>query len=83
MSQKPLTELTDQELLKEAKKRKTAAIIDAFIVGFLIGIIAFSIVTKSLSLLTLIPVYLIYKFVNKPKYDKQELENQLRVRNLK
>ncbi|WP_258097640.1 FUSC family protein [Marinoscillum pacificum] len=83
MSQKPLTELTDQELLREAKKRKNNAIIDAFIVGFLIGIIAYSIVTKSLSLLTLIPVYLIYKFVNKPKYDKQELAKELKARGLK
>tara|TARA_B100001245_G_C22823635_1_gene396289 strand:- start:168 stop:419 length:252 start_codon:yes stop_codon:yes gene_type:complete len=83
MSQKPLSELTDQELLQEAKKRKTTAIIDALTIGFLFGVIVYSVFNKSWGVLTLIPIYMIYKLVNKPKYDKKELESLLRQRNLR
>jgi hypothetical protein len=35
MEQKNLTELTDEELLQEAKKRKSATITNAILIGFL------------------------------------------------
>lgn len=83
MEPKKLAELTDRELLNEAKKAKTTAIIDAVLIGFLAGIIVFSIVKKSFGMLMLIPIYLGYKIINKPKHNKQEIEALLKERNLK
>jgi uncharacterized protein YqhQ len=83
MQQKKLSELTDQELLKEAKKMKSKAITNALLIGFLIGIVIYSVVKNSLGFLTLIPLFLIYKLINSSKYDSKELENLLKERNLK
>lgn len=83
MEQKPLSELTDQELLQEAKKRKSTIIIDAVLIGFLLGIVFYSVVKSSFGFLMLIPIFLTYKLINKPKYDNKELEKLLKDRNLK
>jgi hypothetical protein len=83
MKQKELSELTDQELLDEAKKRKSTSIMNAVLIGFLIGIIIYSIVKNSLGFLTLIPLFLAYKLINNSKYDNKELEKLLKERNLK
>ncbi|NII81008.1 FUSC family protein [Pedobacter sp. SG908] len=83
MIQKELTELTDEELLQEAKKRKSAAIINAILIGFLIGIVFFSVMKNSLGFLTLIPLFFAYKLINNSKYNHQELENLLKERGLK
>lgn len=84
MKQKELTELSDQELLQEAKKMKSTSIINAVLIGFLLGIVFYSVVKNSLGFLTLIPLFLVYKLINnKSKYNNQELENLLKERNLK
>jgi len=83
MEQKKLTELTDQELLQEAKKRKSAPIINAVLIGFLIGIVFYSVVKNSWGFFTLIPLFIAYKLINSSKYDSKELEALLRERNLK
>lgn len=83
MPQKPLSELSDQELLKEAQNQKATNILDAFIIGLLVGVIVYSVINKSWGVLTIIPVYLIYKLVNKPKYGHTELKKMLSERNLK
>jgi hypothetical protein len=83
MNQKELTELTDEELLQEAKKRKSAAILNALLIGFLAGIIFYSVVKNTLGFLTLIPLFLAYKLINNSKYDSTELENLLKERKLK
>ena len=83
MEQKTLSELTDQELLLEAKKRKSAAITNAILIGFLAGIIFYSVMKNTLGLLTLIPLFFIYKLTNNSKYNSQELENLLKERGLK
>lgn len=44
MEEKKLSDLTDQELLQEAKKRKKTDMINAALIGFLIGVIAYSII---------------------------------------
>ena len=41
MTQKELSELTDEELLAEAKKMKSASIINATLIGAMIGIIIY------------------------------------------
>lgn len=82
MEQK-LSELTDQQLLQEAKKRKSAAIINAVLIGFLIGIVLYSILKNTLGFFTLIPLFFAYKLINNSKYNTKELENLLKERNLK
>lgn len=67
MQQKEPSTLTDQELLAEAKKVKSASILSALLIGFMIGIIIYSILTKSIGIFTLIPLYFIYKMFNNPK----------------
>lgn len=81
MTEKKLSELTDQELLIKAKKMKSTAIINALLVGFLIGIIIFSVVKSTLGLFTLIPLFLAYKLANQPT-DDQALKTLLKERNL-
>lgn len=83
MNQKELSELTNEELLQEAKKRKSASIMNALLIGFLAGVIVYSIVKNSLGFLTLIPLYFIYKLINNSKYKNKDLEDLLRERNLK
>lgn len=83
MEQRKLTQLTDQELLQEAKKLKTASIINAVLIGFLIGIVFYSMVKNSLGFFTLIPLFFAYKLINNSKYNNKELENLLKERNLK
>lgn len=84
MKQKQLRELTDQELLQEAKKRRSTSIMNAVLIGFLLGIVFYSVAKNSLGFLTLIPLFFAYKLINnKPKYDNQELETLLKERNLK
>ena len=83
MKQKELSELTDHELLAEAKKMKSTAIKYALFIGFLIGIVWYSIVKNSLGFFTLIPLFLAYKLINNSKYDNKELDNLLKERNLK
>lgn len=83
MDKKQLSELTDQELLQEAKKRKSAAMMNAFLIGFLIGIIFYSVVKNSWGFLTLIPLFFAYKLINNSKYNNKELDDLLRERGLK
>jgi ABC-type phosphate transport system permease subunit len=84
MTNKDLSELTDQELLDEAKKMRSFSITNALIIGVLVGIIFYSIVKKSWGMLTLIPLYFIYKMINDPKNKRsKDLEELLKVRNLK
>ena len=83
MNQKKLSELTDQELLQEAKKIKSTYITNAFFVGFLLAIVFFSVIKNTWGLVTLIPLYFAYKLINKSKYDHTELDNLLKERNLK
>jgi hypothetical protein len=83
MEKKILSELTDQELLQEAKKKKTTSITNAFLIGFLAGIVVYSVAKNTWGFLTLIPLFLIYKLVNNSKYDNAALENILKERGLK
>jgi hypothetical protein len=82
MNQAQLSQLTDDELQEELKKIKPSPIIDAFFIGFLIGIIIFSVAAGSWwGVGTLIPLFLIYLFLKKSKkYDA--LKKEIKDRNL-
>ncbi|RYG18249.1 MAG: FUSC family protein [Chitinophagaceae bacterium] len=80
--QKALFELTDDELLQESKKMKSASILNAILIGFLIGIIIYSIVVNRLGFFTLILLFFVFKLINNSKYNNTELKARLKERNL-
>jgi hypothetical protein len=82
-NKKPLSQLTNEELLIEAKKQKSTATMNAVLIGFLAGIIFYSVIKNTWGFLTLIPLFLAYKLINKSNADKKELEDLLKERGLK
>lgn len=82
MKPKNLAELTDEELLAEAKKMKLLSILNALTIGFLFGMVVYSIVKKSVSLFTLVPLFFGYQLMKHTKKNK-ELKELLKERNLK
>lgn len=81
MDQKELSKLSNEELLEAAKNFKPSPIIDAFFIGFLVGIIVYSVAANAWGFLTLIPLFLIYLFLKKPK-QYEALKKELKNRNL-
>jgi F0F1-type ATP synthase assembly protein I len=82
MNQNDLSQLSDKELLEQAKIDKPSPIIDAFLIGILIGIITYSFVASTWGLVTLVPVLIIYALLKKPK-KYEPIKKELRKRNLK
>ena len=82
MNKQELSNLSDDELLKYAKENKPSPTIDAFFIGFLAGIILFSVVSSSWGLVTILPLFIIYIFLKKPK-KYQEIIDELSSRKLK
>jgi hypothetical protein len=79
MEQKPLSELTDQELQIELKKRKQAQIFAALAIGFSVGVFIWSATHKGSFWIMLFPFIVIYVFrntSNELKAVKQEIENR-------
>ncbi len=70
MKQQNQSEVKDNEQLPDAKKAKSAAIINAVLIGFMIGIVIYSIFKNTLGLLTLIPVFIAFKLINNSKKKK-------------
>lgn len=84
MEQKELINFTTEELLKEKKDIESFSIINAFLIGFLIGIVFVSIYFKAYTLVLLLPLFLIYKLVNDPKNKRaKEINEILKQRNQK
>jgi hypothetical protein len=81
MEQKNLSNLTDEELRKEAKRLKNKPIITAFLIGFLFGIVVFSVAVNSFGFLMLIPLFLIYK-LTRPSAEDEALLAVIKERNL-
>ena len=81
MNQEELSQLTDEELLEVAKNNKPSPMIDAFLIGFLVGIVLFSVFSNTWGFLTLIPLFIIYLFLKKPK-KYAALKKELKKRNL-
>jgi len=82
MKPEELAQLSDEQILEAAKNNKPSPITDAFFIGFLIGILIFSVAVNALGLLSLIPLFLIYKLLKKPKQYK-DLMYELDKRGLK
>jgi hypothetical protein len=83
MDQKDYSQMTDIELLDEAKRMKRFSIANALLIGFLAGVVAYSIFKSTWGMLTIIPIYFIYKMINDPRSKKvKELQGILKKRNL-
>jgi hypothetical protein len=81
MNPKELAALSDEALLEVAKQNKPSPLIDAFFIGFLVGIIIFSVAASTWGLVTLIPLFLIYLFLKKPK-QYEAIQVELKKRHL-
>ncbi|MDF0706454.1 MAG: FUSC family protein [Bacteroidota bacterium] len=81
MEEKPLTELTDQELLLKANKHKSYKTYDALVVGLLIGIAIYSTVKNGFDLLTFLPLIYI-PIAGKNKKTREKLDQLIKERNL-
>lgn len=82
MKQKEVTELTNEELLQEAKKIKPSNIFDAAIFGFLIGVAVYGTARNGFGLLTFLPLIYI-PIAAKNKARNKALKALLKERNLK
>lgn len=82
MNQEDLSALTDEQLLAKAKEAKSSAITHAVLIGFMAGVVIYSVAQGTWGLLTLIPLYFIYKWVGNKKEDNG-LEEELKSRGLK
>ena len=74
-----LSKLSDQELMEEFKKIKPSPVFDAFFIGFLVGILIYGAASNAWGFALLIPLFLIYLFLKKPKRYKalkEEMEKR-------
>jgi len=81
MNQKELSELTDKELLEAVKNNKPSTIIDAFFIGFLVGIIIYGAAANAWGFIILLPLFLMYMLLKKPKR-YEALKKEMEKRNL-
>lgn len=72
-----LAQLTDKQLLEEARKLKPAYTLNSFLIGFVIGILLFGIFYSAKGLFMLIPVFLIKAFVNDPRNKRYKVVKEM------
>ena len=85
MNPENLSALNNQELLQKAKKAKNDKILNAAIIGFTIGIVAYSLFMNGISFFAFFPLVLAYIiFRNSRNNDilENEIQKELKSRNL-
>lgn len=82
MTPQELSKLSDKELLEAAKNNKPSPIIDAFFIGFLVGILIYGAAANAWGFSFLLPLFLIYLLLKKPK-KYEMLKKELKARNLR
>ncbi len=70
MNQKELAQLSDDELRELAKQMKSSSIGYALMIGFMLGIIIFSFAHNTIGLVTLIPLYFVFRMLHKPERNR-------------
>lgn len=83
MKEKDLSELSDQELLDKKQKLKSSKIINAVLIGFLIGIAVYSSVKHGIGFFTIFPLIFILILTTQWKKNDQSINKELESRNLK
>ena len=81
-----LKELNDQELIQEKKKFDTNKIINASLIGLLLGVFAYSAVKSGFTFFTFFPLFFAFiLFIRGQKRNEfeKELKNEISSRNLK
>lgn len=81
MKPNDLSSLSEAELLEFAKQNQPSPLVDAFIIGFLVGILIFAAAVNGWGLVMLIPLFLIRQFLKKPKRH-EAMMSELKKRNL-
>jgi hypothetical protein len=81
MNPKQLSKLSDEELLNYSKTLKPSPWFDAFFIGFMVGILIFGAVANAWGFAMIVPLFLIYLFLKKPKHYKA-MKAELKKRNL-
>lgn len=78
--EKELSELADQELLEKKRTIEARNISNAVILGVLVGIAIYSMITKGISLMTFIPVLFAFFVANSWNKDKKALKKELSIK---
>ncbi len=81
MSQKELSELTNEDLLLEGKKIKSGNMMNAVLFGVMIGVATWSTVKYGLGIITFFPLLFIQMLL-KNNARRKAFENELKERNL-
>ncbi|OEK04946.1 hypothetical protein [Roseivirga misakiensis] len=71
--------LSDEELLEAARKAKTSKSYDAVIIGLLLGVSIYSIITNGFGLLTFLPL-LYFPIASKNEKHRKAILNALKER---
>lgn len=85
MDQKKFTTLSDQELLQEQKKMKSNKIINALLIGVLVGVTVYSVIKKGFGFFSFLPLfmgYFLFKNTANSKLMEKELMEEIKSRNL-
>ena len=82
MKPQELAQLNDEQLMEVAKQNRPSPLFDAFFIGLLIGIIIFGVATNGWWWFAIVPLFLIYQFLKKPKLH-EALRQELEKRNIK
>lgn len=84
MNPEELSQFSDQELLNEVKKIKSAQLINATLIGFMFGVIIYGVAKNYLGFFGLIPIFLVFRVFNNPKAKahKNQVERLLKERDL-
>jgi uncharacterized protein YqhQ len=70
MDQHEIPGASDGESSEEAKSKKSKKIVNAVLIGFMIGVIVYSIAKNSVGIFTLIPLIIAFKLFNDSKKTK-------------
>jgi hypothetical protein len=71
MEEKPLREMDAQEFANEVKKMRKNEIFHAFSIGLMAGVIIYSIAMNTWGLVTLIPLFFIYRLTRQTERYKE------------
>ncbi|MDQ0594759.1 putative permease [Chryseobacterium ginsenosidimutans] len=82
MKENAFSQLSDQELLEKKKQLKSSNIINAVIIGVLIGVVIYSFIKSGFRLFTFLPLLFVY-FIVKNQNESKELEKEIKSRNVK
>ena len=70
MNEQEFAQLSDEELRAKRKEMKTAEVWHALLIGAMVGIIVYSVVKNTWGLVTLIPLFFIFKVLHQPERNR-------------